>query len=189
MDNILQIDKLVLKQYGINLEEYFFMMILDNCHGITISLDCSKLLYYGFIIMVSNGYILTPDGINFLKEVEVVSVDKKISLKEIEDIATSMREIFPEGKKLGTSKYWRDNQATVMRKLNAFFKLFGHYDSNRILEATQKYVDSFGDNKQLMRILPYFILKENESDLLTIIENFDSVGKDENNDQWTSKLQ
>ena len=189
MDNILQIDKSILNQYGIILEEYFFMMILLRCQNINISLDCSNLINNGFIVELDDGYMLSPDGSRFLKEVEIVSVDKKISLKEMEDIANKMREIFPEGKKLGTSKYWRDNSATVMRKLNSFFKIFGHYETEKLLEATQKYVDSFGDNKQLMRILPYFILKDNESDLLTVIENFNAISKDENNDQWTSKLQ
>ena len=189
LDNILRINKLTLKQYGISWEEYFFMMVLTCRRYVNISIDCSKLLHGGFIIMTEDGYTLTPDGSNFLKEVVVVSVDKNVSLKEIEVIAIAMREIFPEGKKLGTSKYWRDNQATVMRKLNGFFKVFGHHDADKILEATRKYVDSFGDNKQLMRILPYFILKDNESDLLTVLENFDAVSKDANNDQWTSKLQ
>ena len=50
------------------------------------------------------------------------------------------------------------------------------------IEATKKYIESFGDNLTLMRILPYFIEKNNESELLTTIENLEDVAP--NNDDW-----
>jgi len=186
MNNLLQIDKSVLKQYSIRLTEYFFMMILMYYPGTNISIDLSNLLENGFIIENDIGYSLTDIGLDFIKEVETMSVTKNISNKDIELLSEQMRLMFPEGKKQGTTKYWRDNKSNVENKLKTFFKKYGHYDSELILKATQKYIDSFGDNKQLARILPYFILKDDNSDLLTTIENIDEVNA--NNEGWTSTL-
>ena len=186
MSNLLQIDKSVLKQYSIRLTEYFFMMILMYYPNTRISIDLSNLLENGFIIENDVGCSLTDIGLDFIKEVETMSVTKNISNKDIELLAEQMRLMFPEGKKQGTTKYWRDNKSNVEAKLKTFFKKYGHYDSELILKATQKYIDSFGDNKQLARILPYFILKDDNSDLLTTLENIDEVTA--NNEGWTSTL-
>ena len=187
-NNLLQIDKSVLKQYSIRLTEYFFMMILMYYPNTRISIDLSNLLENGFIMENDVGYSLTDIGLDFIKEVETMSVTKNISNKDIELLAEQMRLMFPEGKKQGTTKYWRDNKSNVINKLKTFFKKYGHYDSELILKATQKYIDSFGDSKQLMRTCIYFISKDDSSDLLTIMENIDDVKSDTNNDLWTTKL-
>jgi hypothetical protein len=153
-----------------------------------ISIDLSNLLENGFIIENDVRYCLTDIGLDFIKEVETMSVTKNISNKDIELLAEQMRLMFPEGKKQGTTKYWRDNKSNVEAKLKTFFKKYGHYDSELILKATQKYIDSFGDSKQLMRILPYFIEKSEASELMTIIENIDEVKTDSQNEMWTTVL-
>jgi len=188
MSNLLQIDKSVLKQYNIRLTEYFFMMILMYYPNTTISIDLSNLLENGFIIDNDIGYCLTDIGLSFISEVETMSITKNISNKEISDLAEQMRLLFPEGKKSGTSKYWRDNKSNVEAKLKTFFKKYGHYDSELILKATQKYIDSFGDSKQLMRTIIYMIEKENSSDLMTVIENIDEIKSNSNDELWGSKL-
>ena len=187
-NNLLQIDKSVLKQYSIRLTEYFFMMILMYYPNTRISIDLSNLLENGFIIENDVGCSLTDIGLDFIKEVETMSVTKNISNKDIELLAEQMRLMFPEGKKQGTTKYWRDNKSNVEAKLKTFFKKYGHYDSELILKATQKYIDSFGDSKQLMRILPYFIEKSEVSELMTIIENIDEVKSDSQNEMWVTTL-
>ena len=187
-NNLLQIDKSVIKQYNIRLTEYFFMMILMYYPNTNISIDLSNLLENGFIIENDVGYCLTDIGLDFIKEVETMSVTKNISNKDIELLAEQMRLLFPEGKKPGTTKYWRDNKANVINKLKTFFKKCGEHDYDLILTATQKYVESYGENKQLMRVLPYFIMKDDSSDLLTYMENIDSIGNDLNDDSWTSQL-
>jgi len=187
-NNLLQIDKSVLKQYNIRLTEYFFMMILMYYPSTNISIDLGNLLENGFIIENDIGYCLTDIGLDFIKEVETMSVTKNISNKDIELLAEQMRLMFPEGKKQGTTKYWRDNKSNVEAKLRTFFKKYGHYDSELILKATQKYIDSFGDSRQLARILPYFILKDDNSDLLTTIENIDEIKSNSNDELWGSRL-
>ena len=45
-----------------------------------------------------------------------------------------------------------------------------------ILKATERYVESFHGNYSLMRILPYFVEKEGNSELLTFLEVDTSTG-------------
>ena len=187
-NNLLQIDKSILREYGVSVTSYLFMMILMYYPGTKININLTQILEYGFIMENDVGYSLTDIGLDFIKEVETMSVTKNISNKDIELLAEQMRLMFPEGKKQGTTKYWRDNKANVINKLKTFFKKYGHYDSELILKATQKYVESFGDSKQLMRTVIYFISKDDSSDLLTIMENIDDVKSDTNNDLWTTKL-
>lgn len=188
-NNLLQIDKSILREYGVSVTSYLFMMMLMYYPGTKININLTQILEYGFIMENDVGYFLTEDGLSFINEVEVAVVsDKKISNKNIELLAEQMRLMFPEGKKQGTTKYWRDNKSNVEAKLKTFFKKYGHYDSELILKATQKYIDSFGDSKQLARILPYFILKDDNSDLLTTIENIDEIKSNSNDELWGSKL-
>lgn len=187
-NNLLQIDKSILREHGVSVTSFLFMMILMYYPGTKININLTQILEYGFIIENDVGYFLTEEGINFISKAECVSLGEKISNKDIEELAEQMKLIFPEGKKPGTNKYWRDNKSNVVNKLKTFFKRYGHYDKEIILRATQKYVDSFGDSKQLMRTLIYFILKDDSSDLLTIIENIDDVKSDENNELWTNSL-
>ena len=187
-NGLLQIDKSILREYGVSVTSYLFMMILIYYPGTKININLTQILEYGFIMENDVGYFLTEDGLSFINEVECISVDKKVSNKDIELLAEKMRLLFPEGKKPGTTKYWRDNKANVINKLKTFFKKCGEHDYNLILTATQKYVESYGENKQLMRVLPYFIMKDDSSDLLTYMENIDSIGNDLNDDSWTSQL-
>ena len=189
MNSLLQIDKSILREYGVSVTSYLFMMILMYYPGTKININLTQILEYGFIMENDVGYFLTEDGLSFINEVEVAVVsDKKISNKDIELLAEQMRLMFPEGKKQGTTKYWRDNKPNVISKLKSFFKKYGHYDSELILRATEKYVQSYGDKNQLVRIITYFILKEDSSDLLTTIENIDSVQSDSQNDMWVNFL-
>lgn len=99
--------------------------------------------------------------------------------ERLENLAIKMMEIFPKGKKEGTNKYWKGNLRDVKQKLKAFFKKYGDkYSDEQILEATQSYVDSHNGNYTFMRVLQYFIFKDERrvggdeaSDLATILDN------------------
>ena len=54
-----------------------------------------------------------------------------------------------------------------------FFKLYGRFDKEVIINATKKYINSFGNDNTLMRTSKYFILKDGNSELLTVIENLE----------------
>ena len=120
--------------------------------------------------------------------------------ERIEHLAKSMQELFPKGKKEGTvSSYWRGNTNDIKLKLKKFFKLYGNYTDEQIIEATRNYVSSFNGDYRFMRLLKYFIWKddrkmnesgvvhiESVSELASCLEN---AGQDttENRD-WTANL-
>jgi hypothetical protein len=109
-------------------------------------------------------------------------------------------DIFPKGKKEGTSVYWKGNLKDNKLKLQKFFKLYGNaYTDEQIISATKKYVESFNGNYAYMRALKYFIWKderkvgsdgktyiEEVSDLASYIENEDHVNT--TNHEWTTEL-
>jgi len=188
-NSILQIDKSKLREYGVSVTSYMFMLILMYYPNTKININLTQILEYGFILENDVGYCLTDDGLNFINEIEVTTIpENKISNKQLEDLAEQMKLLFPEGKKSGTNKYWRDNKSNVVAKLKTFFKKYGEYDDELILKATKKYVESFGNSNQLMRTIIYMIEKDGSSDLMTIIENLDEVESDSQNELWTSKL-
>lgn len=109
-------------------------------------------------------------------------LDRKIletSYKDTLSLANTLKEIFPKGKKEGTSLYWTEGATLIDKRLRAFFKKYGEYSKEEIIDATKRYVESFHGDYSYMRTLKYFIFKdirgaeeiENSSDLLTWIEN------------------
>lgn len=93
---------------------------------------------------------------------------------------------------------WRGNKTDICTRLAKLEEETGiDLNEELLVKATQLYVDSFGDNRQKMRILPYFIYK-NEikngqyefcSDLLSIIQAIeDGVEPQQNNSDWIGEL-
>ena len=117
---------------------------------------------------------------------------------DVEGLAKKLRDIFPEGKKDGTNKYWRGNTKEIVDRLRKFYKLYGNkYKDDTIIEATKNYVESFNGNYSYMRVLKYFIWKcdrkidadgkgyvDEVSDLADYIENKGQV----KNDDWMLTL-
>lgn len=120
--------------------------------------------------------------------------------KRLENLAKSLMEVFPAGKKEGTSQYWKGNLRDNTLRLAKFFKLYGDkYTDEQMIEAAKNYVSSHNGKYQYMRVLKYFIWKdtrkvnsegegyiEEVSDLAAFIEN----AKDEKNlkDDWMSTM-
>lgn len=132
------------------------------------------------------------------------SVDR--SDEELLELAQKMRELYPQGKmkdRYGrlTPYYYRCNNGEVVKKLKKFFTIFGNKSDEDILDATKRYVASFQGNYTGMRLIKYFILKddvkpsedgtshvEQISDLATFLENKEEEEGGVNNDDWTTKL-
>ena len=141
---------------------------------------------------------LTNKGTEVIDSVIVDSDKKQEPNDKLIQLATRLKEIFPKGKKDGTNYYWADGVALIIRRLKLFFKKYGDtYTDEQIIRAAEKYVRGFNGNYQYMRLLKYFIWKndakrteeglsvEQVSDLATFIENADQ--EDLRND-WTSTL-
>lgn len=136
---------------------------------------------------------------NDLIDTVLLDSDKSVpKSNDVTELAQKLRDIYPEGKKEGTNKYWRGNTKEIVDRLRKFYKLYSNkYDDNTIIEATKKYVESFNGNYSYMRVLKYFIWKcdkkidaegkgyiEEVSDLADYIEN---KGQ-ERNDNWMVTL-
>jgi hypothetical protein len=136
-----------------------------------------------------------------LSDKALLSADKSVpDNKRLENLAKSLMEVFPAGKKEGTSQYWKGNLRDNTLRLAKFFKLYGDkYTDEQMIEAAKNYVSSHNEKYQYMRVLKYFIWKdtrkvnsegegyiEEVSDLAAFIEN----AKDEKNlkDDWMSTM-
>lgn len=136
-----------------------------------------------------------------LSDKALLSADKSVpDNKRLENLAKSLMEVFPAGKKEGTSQYWKGNLRDNILRLAKFFKLYGDkYTDEQMIEAAKNYVSSHNGKYQYMRVLKYFIWKDTKkvnsegegyieevSDLAAFIEN----AKDEKNlkDDWMSTM-
>ena len=191
-----------LRDKGIKEEEALAILLLTACDNI------SEL----FERLIKKGYIRKTEGIfgqgfeineTFLNKVQAALLSKDPDVPEedkLDTLAYQLMEIFPKGKKEGTTSYWRGNRKEIRERLQKFFKLYGNkYTDEQILKATQDYVSSFNGNYSYMRVLKYFILKDERksdeegklivqqvSDLATFIENAEDLDPIRND--WTSNL-
>lgn len=130
----------------------------------------------------------------------LLTSDKEVPEEDrIENLARQLMEIFPKGRKEGTNTYWRGNVKDTKLRLKKFFKLYGDkYTDEQILKAAREYVQSFNGNYSYMRVLKYFIWKderkmnqegnlyiEEVSDLATLIEN---EGSENYRNDWNTEL-
>jgi HEPN domain-containing protein len=145
-------------------------------------------------ILVDTGeYQVTQHWSDVLDEIISDSSGKvEKSDEELLELAKQMRELYPQGKmkdRYGrlTPYYYRCNNGEVVKKLKKFFTVFGDVSDEEILDATKRYVASFQGNYTGMRLIKYFILKddvkpsedgtghvEQISDLATFLENKES---------------
>ena len=120
------------------------------------------------------------------------AVAKRVT--NIEELADKLRDIYPNGKIFNTNYYYRGNKGDIVNKLKTFFKRYGtKYTDEQIINATQKYINSFNGNYTYLKLLKYFIWKDErlkgesvQSLLADFIENESS--EDTTNTDWTVEL-
>ena len=185
---------------SISLAEALSMLAIHN----NADLDAAQkeLIRKGYITADRNdlfqqvGWRLTNKGTEVMDSVIVDSDKEQESEDRLIQLATRLKEIFPKGRKDGTSYYWADGVALIVRRLKLFFKKYGNtYTDEQIIQATSKYVEGFNGDYAYMRLLKYFILKEKvgaagevegDSELVSYIEN---AGQEENlRNDWTSTI-
>lgn len=120
---------------------------------------------------------LTQEGVDFIEEV-IVDSEIPDPMKKLMALAIELKNIFPKGRKEGTNFYWSDGVILIVKRLKIFIKKYGDtYTKEQITKAAKKYVESFNGDYRYMKLLKYFIFKEeiesSTSDLLTYIENAD----------------
>lgn len=147
------------------------------------------------ISMHPSGWRVTNNGLGILDSVLLDSSEYKRDEQALLNLAGKLKEIFPKGKKDGTSNYWSEGKALIVKRLKAFFKKYGEeYTDDQILTAAKKYVEGFNGSYQFMRTLKYFIYKDvvvngeinYSSELLNYIENANNT--EVLTDDWNTDL-
>ena len=140
-------------------------------------------------------YTCTRLGINILNNTIMDSIKLSTPNETINNLAKELKEIFPKGKKPETNYYWADGEQLIVRRLKLFFKKYGLFSNEDILDAAKRYVQSFNGDYRYMKLLKYFILKEkvgaagdieSSSDLLNYLEN--KHQEDEENQNWMDEV-
>lgn len=196
------LEESVISKYGLSLGEVIFLIAILNqvdFSGVDDSLKDKGLLStsYDPDTFLPSGLFVTVKGKNLLNDI-IMASDKTIGdgdfVKRIEELVPKLQKIYPEGKNFN-NQYWRGNKTDIKRKLLSFFKKYGtDITDEQILKATEAYVSGFNGDYKFMRLLQYFIWKEEvtdgtrvlKSELANYIENegqTDSMGQD-----WMSTL-
>lgn len=139
---------------------------------------------------------LTREGVELVESIFLNSEfkgDKGIYTDRYDELADKLRELYPKGRKEGTSYLWRDSHAKIANKLRTLVKKYNFkFTDEQAINATKRYIESFNGNYSYMQLLKYFILKkdkdtgEENSQLMSYIENEDCT--DAANDGWMNEV-
>ena len=194
----LTIDQTILDKNNLTLEE--FLVLFLSAREVDIGVISQSLVAKGLADkdLFSSGKLVISDKVKDLVSTISIESDKNVIDKDSEftELATELREIYPAGRKEGTSYMWRGTTAEVAKKLKTLVVKYG-YTINRedVLKATKEYVNSFNGNYRYMQLLKYFILKsvkdadgnvDIKSELMSLIENSDQI--DAQRDDWVSNM-
>lgn len=123
---------------------------------------------------VSNVFKITEKGLHLLREAEhaltkMKRAKKTIPLQEWEDNVAKFNEMFPKGKKEGSTVSFRTNPRELMDRFMWFFKEYPEYTWEHVFQATEKYVNSFDEATGFtyMQTSKYFIKKDDKSKTTT----------------------
>lgn len=177
--------------YDISFKELIALMIAKE--NIDLTKEYASLTNKGYMIEVNGIYGNTPEGNdivdNIMNEIKFPDLEDGLT-----DLAKSLKEIFPKGRKEGTY-YWSDGVILIKRRLRTFFKKYGNFDYEDIKEAARKYVASFNGQYKYMQLLKYFIFKESvgaggdlepKSELLNYLEN--NKEEQEYTNDWNANI-
>ena len=194
------LNKKAAQQNGITIDEALLMLVIHN--KANLERAEGALIQKGFITAERNnlfqqvGWRLTNKGTEMLDSVIMDSDKEQEPQDRLIQLATRLKEIFPKGKKDGTNYYWTEGVALIVRRLKLFFRKYGNkFTDEQIIQAAEKYVQGFNGNYRYMRLLKYFIFKEEVgangeveggSELINYIENADQTDSLKND--WTSTL-
>lgn len=152
------IEENIAKKHHLNINEFLGLMLIKN--GCNLQQLIDKMMERELISqdMFSN-YKVTEYWDMELQKVLLESDAEIPKDNDLNYLVGQLREIFPKGIKTGSAA-WRGNKREITFRLQKFFKIYDKYTDDEIIEATKKYVESFNGNYTYMRILKYFILKD-----------------------------
>ena len=194
----LTIDQTILENNNLTLEE--FLVLFLRATEVDIGDISQSLVAKGFADkdLFSSGKLVISDKVKDLISTISIDSDKNVIDKDSEftELATELREIYPAGRKDGTTYMWRGTTAEVAKKLKTLVVKYGFViNKESVIKATKEYVNSFNGNYRYMQLLKYFILKsvkdadgnvDIKSELMSIIENSGQL--DAQREDWVSNM-
>ena len=194
----LTIDQTILENNNLTLEE--FLVLFLSAKEVDIGDISQSLVAKGFADkdLFSSGKLVISDKVKDLISTISIDSDKNVIDKDSEftELATELREIYPAGRKDGTTYMWRGTTAEVAKKLKTLVVKYGFIiNKESVIKATKEYVNSFNGNYRYMQLLKYFILKsvkdadgnvDIKSELMSIIENSGQL--DAQREDWVSNM-
>lgn len=192
------IDENICKENNLDLSEVFAILLIKVCDNIPLlfsNLEDRNIIKKNMF----NDYLITQKWDDTISTILLDSDKNRQPADRIETLALRLMSVFPKEKKVGTCHYFRGNKKDIMLRIKKFFKLYGKYSDDDIVDAARRYVASFNGSYNYMRILKYFIWKDEvkinsdgeryvdeTSDLANWIENKGSI--DSSNNNWTATL-
>lgn len=153
------INEEICKKYNLETSELLAILLIKSCKDVSklfSSLEERKMIVKDMF----NGYLVTQKWDDVASSILLDSDKTAQSPERLENLASRLMEVFPKCKKSGTCHYFRGNKKDIVLRLKKFFKLYGKYTDDEIVAAAQSYVSSFNGNYSYMRILKYFIWKD-----------------------------
>jgi hypothetical protein len=156
-----------------------------------------KLEVTGHLVSNKGTYNLTQKGLDLLDQVDEIynagkkTVNKKAKSKfcDWEQNVQQYNELFPKGKKEGSSVSFRTNPKELCMRFDWFFKEFPEYTWEHVMEATKKYIAGFEMDYRYMQTSKYFIKKDDvnknaTSTLATMCYNIEQGNDTQVNDGY-----
>lgn len=194
-------DEKACEKNGITLNELIALLVIH--HDVDIGKELESLVSKGMISeFLADGkknvkYGIAGKGANAVNNSVIDSFDYTESEdNRLENLAKKLQEIYPTGRKEGTSYMWRGTVAELVRKLKVLQSKYKFkFTDEQAINATKAYVQSFNGNYRYMQLLKYFLLKtvrdedsnvDIKSEFMSLIENENQVNLQR--EEWTSTL-
>jgi hypothetical protein len=158
-----------------------------------------RLQLYGFLKFdEKKGYLITPSGLHLIRECEKIvgkitneKSKPKIPFTEWEENIVKYNELFPTGKKQGSSVYFRTSPKELFSRFKWFFLEYPEYSWDDVIFATKKYIEHHNesDDYTYMQTSKYFIKKDDKnksttSNLATLCYNIANGDTNDMNDGY-----
>ena len=194
----LTIDQTILDKHNISIGEFMILYLSANSIDIKECIESIIKKNLADRNLFSENSIVVSDKVKDLITTIIIDSDKNVIDKDSEflELANEMRELYPKGKKEGTTYLWRGTTAEVAKKLKTLVVKYGYsFSKEQVLKATKEYVNSFNGNYKRMRLLKYFVLKSEKdaddniniiSELMSLIENEGQISEQREN--WEATL-
>lgn len=191
-------DKVCLK-HKLSVEETLIALAVK--YGKNIKEAYENLLNKEVLLKDDENTYITQHWNDVLDEILVDSSGAIDNEERLKNLANRMKEVYPKGKMPGTPYYYQCNTREIMLKLKKFFKIYGNYADDDIVDATKRFVASFNGNYKFLPLIKYFIFKDklvmgedeqqhvsSESPLATFLENKEDSDVVAASDDWLTSV-